>query len=78
MRSNGAAEGAGIALAGGSRLTARQCQLGGNALAGDGADGTAGAAAGADLLLLDADNSAAYLDPLPGAGELSGEAAALF
>lgn len=84
VHSNSATEGGGIALAGGSRLTARESQLGGNALAGaSGHGGTtagdlAGAATGADLLLLDADNSAAYVEPLPEAGALLGEAAALF
>lgn len=77
MRGNVAAEGAGIALTGGSRLTARQCWLAGNAPAGmasasgSGSHAT-GAAAGADLLLLDGANSAAYFEPLPEAGELSG------
>ncbi|KAL4442679.1 hypothetical protein ABPG77_006673 [Micractinium sp. CCAP 211/92] len=79
VHSNSAAEGGGIALAGGSRLTARKSQLGSNALAGargagaggNSASDVAGAAAGADLLLLDADNSAAYLEPLPEAGALS-------
>ncbi|KAL4424301.1 hypothetical protein ABPG75_001602 [Micractinium tetrahymenae] len=81
VHGNSAAEGAGIALAGGSRLTARQSQLAGNVLAASaggaaGSDGStervaAAAAAGADLLLLDGDNSAAYLEPLPAAGELS-------
>ncbi|EFN53548.1 hypothetical protein CHLNCDRAFT_53713 [Chlorella variabilis] len=64
---NAAAEGGGVSLSGGSRLTASRCRLGGNRLAGGGG----GPGAGADLLLTDGEHSAAYLEPLPEAGELS-------
>lgn len=83
VRDNTAAEGAGVALSGGSRLTASHSELGGNRLlAGGGSEAAAAAAGsnslgapgqGADLLLTDGGNSAAYLDPLPEAGQLSGE-----
>ena len=72
VRDNTAVEGAGVCLAGGSRLTASRSQLGGNHLASSG-DEHPEAAAGADLLLADGGNSAAYLEPMPQDGELSGE-----
>ncbi|KAI3424151.1 hypothetical protein D9Q98_009511 [Chlorella vulgaris] len=67
VQGNRAGEGAGISLSGGSRLTATGCSLGGNLLLGS----SEGPEAGADLLVVDGDNSAAYLDPLPEHGEVS-------
>lgn len=67
VHENVAAEGAGVCLAGGSRLSASRSQLGGNRLGGS------SEAAGADVLLASGDENAAYVEPLPAAGELSGE-----
>lgn len=66
VRDNEAAEGGGVCLAAGSRLTAARSQLGGNRQSG-GSD-----AVGADLLLVDGEESAAYMEPLPAAEQLSG------
>ena len=70
---NSAAEGGGVCLAGGSRLEATRSRLAGNRLTAGGA-AAASAMAGADLLVVDPHTSAAYFQPLPAAGELSGEA----
>ena len=67
VRENVAAEGAGVCLVGGSRLSASRSQLGGNRLSGS------SEAAGTDILLAGVDENAAYMEPLPAAGELSGE-----
>lgn len=73
VQGNTAAEGGGVTLAGGSRLTASRAQLSGNRLAGGSGDSAElAAAAGADLLLEDGANSEAALDPLPAPGQLSG------
>lgn len=66
VRDNMAAQGGGISLAGSSRLTASLSEFGGNRVSS--VDGV-----GADLLLADGDDSAAYLDPVPEEGQLSGE-----
>ncbi len=66
---NTATEGGGISLSGGSRLTAKGCSLGGNLLSG----GSSGPGAGADLLLVDGEHSAAYLQPMPSPEAASGE-----
>lgn len=66
VRDNEAAEGGGVCLAAGSRLSASRSHLGSNRGSGS------SSAAGADLLLADGDGSAAYMEPLPAADELSG------
>lgn len=65
VRDNEAAEGGGVCLAAASRLSASRSQLGGNRQ-------SSGSSAGADLLLADGEGSAAYMEPLPAADELSG------
>jgi hypothetical protein len=69
---NAAGEGGGIALAGGSRLLAERSRLRGNRLLGGGT----GRDAGADLLFVDGEHSAAYLDHLPGDATAEEEEAA--
>jgi hypothetical protein len=68
VNANTAAEGGGIALAGGSRLTASDARLHGNQLSA----GSQDMGAGVDLLLADGEHSAAWLEPLPQPGQLSG------
>ena len=73
LSGNTAAEGGGIYLSGGSRLTASACQLGGNRLASASNSLAARRTAGADLAAADGQgNSVAYLEPLPAEGELAG------
>lgn len=72
VQGNAATEGGGVALAGGSRLTASRALLAGNRLMSSSDSADLAAAAGADLLFVDGTNSEALLDPLPTPGQMSG------